>query len=436
MILKDHLKSLIDEVIFETTSRIFESDTSYFYGHWIAPDGTMIDVSWSHHETAVEILRDMAKHHKLSKDELDVLNSKIYDMERDESLLYNKGWVRGVKENGEYYVNGKWGQKLTPKQRQIVIINGKELQRTVKYLSGGEGIFKGMETLYHPDNVLEESLTVMDKRNEKAARFFIYSVWRYMPRDDKYSPYQFSLWMDSEVHLQNLKEKLAKELRPTDENPGEDFFDKDIVPTLEKLEAVHYARISKKIDPDDPLFLLKNDVKGRNYESAKKQLYKSHWYSPEGSDGNITDDEVQKAFDRLYRHAVGETYYNKEFIERMTKLEDVSSSGDTTERLFVQHYAGYKASKFSEQVKVWRGTNSPLNKIKPGDYVTFDRDYASSYARGKFKAIVQSIVSTKDLRIDSMSIDDTKLVYWPSNHEIKKFTGTVPSFKEFWAAFR
>jgi hypothetical protein len=87
-------------------------------------------------------------------------------------------------------------------------------------------------------------------------------------------------------------------------------------------------------------------------------------------------------------------------------------------------------------VKVWRGTNSPHNKIRPGDFVTFDRDYAEGYVTGKFGAIVKAILPSKDLKVYKMEPDSSEMVYWPHGHSIKKFTGHVPTFKEFWEEFR
>jgi len=235
-----------------------------------------------------------------------------------------------------------------------------------------------------------------------------------------------------------MRTRMAKELYPNDGEAEEKFFEEDIKPTLENLEQKKYARLVNKINTSDPLFLLKNVVKRKKtFEAAKKELFNSNLFAGHDTNTNISDEEAQTAFERLYRHAMGETAYGKDWVEKFPRLADLKQPNEnTTERLFVQHYAGWKTEGFPEVVRVWRGTNSPTHKIKPGDFVTFDRDFADSYARGKFRAIIQGNLPSKDLRVHSMDIDSSQLVYWPEGHDIKTYTGTIPSFKEFWATFR
>ena len=275
--------------------------------------------------------------------------------------------------------------------------------------------------------------------HEKLAKLFIYNVWRYMPKSDRFSPYQFSLWMDNETNLQEMKQKICDQLYPNDDDASGTFFDKDIIPTLEKMEQKILDRKAKKIDSNDPLFILKSIVKNKTYEGAKQSLYKSQLGGWSYKGGRIKDEDANEAFERLYRHAMGETMYSDEHFKRARYLSDLrnpSPTKDHVEELFIQQLAGWNLSKFPEFVKVWRGTNSPLNKIKPGDYVTFDKDYADSYARGKFKAVIQSILPSKDLKVDKMDVDNSELVYWPHGHQIKKYEGHIPTFREFWEIYR
>ena len=87
--------------------------------------------------------------------------------------------------------------------------------------------------------ILEEEIKhikSLTAEQEKMAKFFIYAVWRLMPKGDRFSPYQFSLWMDNESHLQSMKERLVKKIFPNDNDGYEKFFDcikRHISPILE-----------------------------------------------------------------------------------------------------------------------------------------------------------------------------------------------------------
>lgn len=429
---KEQIDSLVDEVISTSLPSLF-CEGVMAYGHWIATDGRMIEVDYAHEVTAREIIKPIIQSGKVSDEDLLILQNNPSTTEV-ETFLFKRGWVRGVKDGKRYWVNGIKNQRLTPKQTRVLVEHGQEHNLIVEFMTRGEGVFKGVERVYDPDELYESLNESVDKTREKSTRFFIYNVWREMPKDEKFSSYQFSLWMDNSSHLQQMKQRISNQLYPNDGDAGEKFFDNDIVPMLEKLEQQKNDRMSKKINTLDSLFVLKSIVQRKSYDVAKRELFKSHLSGKYYTD-KISDEDAQNAFERLYRHAMGETNYESG-IKDLPKLSDLKQSGsETTERLFVQQYAGWKTDKFPENVKVWRGTNSPTNKIKPGDFVTFDKDYAGSYSRGKYKAIVGAILPSKDLRIYKMDIDDSELVYWPENHQIKKYTGTIPSFKNFWAEF-
>jgi len=273
-----------------------------------------------------------------------------------------------------------------------------------------------------------------EKEHAEAAKLFIYHVWRIMPKKDRFSSYQFSLWMDNEKYLQDLRMRLAEKLYPGDDEAIYTFFYKDVEPMLEKLEEKRYERMAKKIPKEDPLFILKSIVKDKTYEGAKQSLLKSHLSGWGYKGGRINDAEAEKVFERMYRHAMGETFYNIDTVEKLPKLSDLRQPNENkTEEIFVQQYSGYKTPNFPNRVKVFRGTNSPLHKIKAGDFVSFDRDYADSYSRGKYGAVVRDVLPAKELRVYRMEPDSSEMVYWPEGHKLTKYSaGTIPTFKEFW----
>ena len=123
----------------------------------------------------------------------------------------------------------------------------------------------------------------------------------------------------------------------------------------------------------------------------------------------------------------------------MSDLHNVPIFGNTYDNikqhsvnLFIQHYAGYNVDKFPEKVKIYRGVNSPAAKVRPGDYVTFDKGYAMAYMQGKFGSIIHDVLSSRDLYVYKVEIDRTELVYWPAGHKIQKYEGDIPTFKDFW----
>jgi len=55
--------------------------------------------------------------------------------------------------------------------------------------------------------------------------------------------------------------------------------------------------------------------------------------------------------------------------------------------------------------------------------------------RGNFGAVVSSILSSNQLKVYKMDVDSSEMIFWPKNHKIKTYTGSVPSFKDFWTEF-
>ncbi len=430
MLYKEHIKKIIDEVLNNS------------YGQWIGPDGTVVDVSYSHERSAIEVIKKMLAQGKISQKEYDDLHIPLNSTSEVENFLYSRGWIRGVRDYAEYYVNGKPNQQLTPKQTQWLKQYGEDNNRTVGFVPKGEGNLKGIKFIHHAGEVMEEEMVPVvpvTPEQEKMAKFFIFNVWRLMPAEDRFSPYQFSLWMDNERHLQEMKARIANQIYPNDDEASYKFFDNIITPTLEKMEDAFYARKAKKINANDPLFILKSIVQGKSYRSAKNALYKATQNRAWKQSGEVTEDMVNALFERQYRLFMGETMFDYTIIAKEPYLSDLKQPSPTksqTENIFIQHYVGWKAEKFPDVVKVWRGTNSPHNKIRPGDFVTFDRDYAEGYVTGKFGAVVKAILPSKDLKVYKMEPDSSEMVYWPHGHTIKRFTGRVPSFKEFWEEFR
>lgn len=288
-------------------------------------------------------------------------------------------------------------------------------------------------------SLIEETKKLNPETNPiDAAEYIIRQVWKVMPRNDRFSYYQLSLWLDNERPIAELKEKLALKFFPSEKYPDEKFSDV-IEKKLEELESEKDQKRAKKIDKDDPLFILKNIVRNKTYDGAKQSLVNNSIGSWGYKGGKIGDEEAENVFNRMYRNAMGETVYSLErgLTGKLSNIKRKSPSdkNDIDQlciNMFIDKYAGYNALQFQDKIKVYRGTNNPLVKIRPGDYVTFDKDYASSYIRGKFGTIISDILYSKDLLVDRIEINHTELIYWPEGHQIKKYNGHIPTFKEFW----
>lgn len=282
---------------------------------------------------------------------------------------------------------------------------------------------------------------------EDAAEYMIRKTWSLMPESDRFSEYQLFLWMDSDSDLDNILIRLSQQFFPNEEEPCDKF--RDVISAkLEQLEDAMYKRKAKKINSSDSLFVLKQIVRAKTWEGAKQSLLKSTLGAWGYKGGRISDEEAENAFNRLYKNAMGETVYDIGLIDRygfgrlsdMQKLQIQGSNQDNirqyTINIFIDHYTGHRSGKFPETVKVFRGTNNPTAKIRPGDFVTFDKDYADTYVRGKWGAIIKDVIPSKDLLVYRADINSSELVYWPEGHQIQKYGGPIPTFREFWEQWR
>jgi hypothetical protein len=132
---------------------------------------------------------------------------------------------------------------------------------------------------------------------------------------------------------------------------------------------------------------------------------------------------------------MGITHYDLEhypYAKKLSTLENTTDPNKRDEAIIVHQYVGYTAIRFPDKIRVYRGVNSPSAKVRPGDFVTFDRDYASSYKRGKFGAVISAILPSNDLYMIKFDTGRTELLYWPAGTALKHTIDSIPSFKKFW----
>lgn len=279
-----------------------------------------------------------------------------------------------------------------------------------------------------------------DKEKYNAAMEVIRRVWSDMYRGGDYKNRfdygnSFVHWMlNSEDIHNNLLTKYGKQFYPDAVEPHYAFSDY-IEKILELLEQKYYTRITRKVDKNDPLYYLKQTVKGNTWNKSKQNLKKliSGTYVLE----QMPDDIAEGIFNRLYKSAMGETFYDASKMKFTTRLDKMAIGSDSSTKAFIQHYTPKGLDRFPDKVKVWRGLHTPTSKIRPGDFVTFDNAYARAYVSGgKHGAVVSDILPTKDLLVFKPDIDHSELIYWPEGHQIKHYTGHIPTFKEFYLQYK
>jgi hypothetical protein len=275
----------------------------------------------------------------------------------------------------------------------------------------------------------------IDKEKEKDALYILRQVWPHVPKEDKFDTRQIGLWLFHHQEIWNEMFEISKKYYPNNDEPQFEF-QNDINAVIEKLEHAKNKRVAKKINQNDPLYILKHIVRNQNWEKAKVNLVNSSlagWAPKE----KVDDADAERVFHDLYKIAMGETMYDVSTTNRNPKLSSFVKKDMTDDYAisFLHHYAGTRAEKFPDKVKIYRGTNSPTSVVRKGDFVSFDREYARGYIRGKFGALISDTLPSDELRVYKIDIGRSELVYWPDGHQIKSVTN-VPTFREFWETWR
>ncbi len=281
----------------------------------------------------------------------------------------------------------------------------------------------------------------LDNKDD-AAEDLIRQAWRLIDNpEDRYDFDDVLMYIDNDERLSNLAWTLGKKFYPQSEEGWYDLH-RDVKRVLGNLELKRLDR-KKKATPSlkDPVYILKKLMVGKSWKAARNAISNQ---LPGRQHGEVTDEDAEMIFNRLYKNAVGETIYDMEGVTYwgygyLDKAHLTIGTGNHREyslNIFINAYAGANKSFEGENVQVWRGTNSPHAGIRPGDFVTFDRGYAQNYLSGKWKAIVTDVLPSKDLIIYKIDVGMSELVYWPEGHKIKRFEGHIPTFREFWEAHR
>jgi hypothetical protein len=262
---------------------------------------------------------------------------------------------------------------------------------------------------------------------------------------DWYSWYQISLWLSNSEELSDRRLALARSLGG-DEEDGLQKVDSDLEQLIYAEDDARAQKAIKRFkkaapDPDDPLAHIKEILRGKEWPQARRAFIKnfsSDSFNMGRDVSRFGDDRVAQLWRTVYNAATRGRYTNinqgnpftvADFGRELSNNDQGRYSWDREE---IKHHLQPKGD-WNGKVKVYRGTPRADSVIRPGDYCTTDRDYARSYAAGKFGGVVTALIPTKDLQLSSGG-HQVHLVYLPAS-ETKDFADDNPmmSLKQFWA---
>ena len=317
----------------------------------------------------------------------------------------------------------------------------------------------------HPDvstvKEQEDAMTPTQQEIDRLAKLLIRKAWNtgMLPGDEKYDAYHVELIIDSEAELSNLLWSLGR----GDENVKMQVSEA-IRQELTKLEEIKFRRRGKKVE-GDPLKHIKDEIRGKTWEQAKRTIGEMRPAGKAFTRGlKVDDDEAEEYFSRLYATIFSAGYSAKivlerspyakndgtRYIKRMSEIyqgdpnkmsdEDKREWGKYTEAMWVGQTFGY-GNPVPKSLEVYRGVSRPDAVLRPGDHVTTNRSYARGYMRGKYGAIIRDIVSSDDLIVYKLEdYDHDEFVYFPREAFAKSLENEANTpevkppitFKQFW----
>lgn len=337
-------------------------------------------------------------------------------------------------DNFKWVEFGDWPSPLHFGLKALIQHSGKDIKGVIDKNKRGERLDES-----DGNNKVVIQLLLEDLTPEiiNASKDVIKRTWKLMPKEDRYDDYQFNMWALNDEDISNLLYTYGSMFYPNDSEPNYKFY-KDVEEVLDELEEEKNQKMSKKIDKNDPLFLLKQIVKGKSWEGVKQSIERVLIGSWGYKGGKISDEIAERNFNRLYKNAMGETVYDEKYFKDSPRLSSLRRNVDDVNdyvNTFINYNLNFKFNQFPEKVLVYRGTNSPTHKIRPGDFVTFNKSYARDYSRGKFASVIRDTLPSKDLIVYKMEPYNSEMIYWPEGHQIKKVEN-IPTFKEFWEMYR
>jgi hypothetical protein len=234
---------------------------------------------------------------------------------------------------------------------------------------------------------------------------------------DRYSLRQVQLWAKNERHTQDML---------GDEDHEDQLWD-EVERLLAAGEDRVFKRRARRFTRDhgqDPLGHLRRELRGLSWPAAKRLVWSL--LPGDSSTGPVDDETAEGAFQTLQRVArEGAWAGTAAWADQRDKAwrlaaahvhQDAHAAVDQTslrryeQTLLANHYFPHGVP---ETVTVYRGVPRPDATVRPGDYVTLDRDMARSFVRGRHGVIVTARLPAADLLVMRAEPGATELIYWP-----------------------
>ena len=294
---------------------------------------------------------------------------------------------------------------------------------------------------------------------EKVARQLINSTWRKYKKDfedgNKYNGMQIRILIENDPDLYRICMQY-----------GEDAYWKIIEQVEEELIALEdsekFQPRREQLSGSDPLKHLRDAIRGKSWDQAKNQLVIMGLSG--GPGGNafwngseiLEDDRAEAIFIKLYQVSFKGGYLNlnmllsqssfrdengNRVLKRLSEIRPVErhkslemNHSDFVEEQLCLHLFGGKPP--TPSIRVFRGVQRADATIRPGDYVTPSRSYASTYGNGNYAAVIRETLPTDDLIIGTTAwgYDEVELIYYPRDTQIPNDPEVPVTFREFWTS--
>ena len=291
-----------------------------------------------------------------------------------------------------------------------------------------------------------------DEQLEQIASDLIDAVWNMgvLDEEDKYLGRQVSMIIDNDQPLSQMVMQFGEDA----EDRIKEFVEEELIERQQREQFDPRQEELMSIEGDLPH--IQEIIRGLNWEDAKRALMDM---GPGGAfhdpDHFVEEEYADRVFNKLWSANAHGSFLGEEILRSDSPF--VSENGDkilkrlseirahsheetqNNKNLYEEtqiYRALFGAGPMPEKIRVFRGVSRADADIRPGDYTTPSRDYANSYLRGEYGAVINDIVNVDDLTIGTTNVgySEVELVYYPRGYqeEVKQEDTPQMTFRGFW----
>ena len=325
--------------------------------------------------------------------------------------------------------------------------------RTSQWSIGFSNIFSNKYIMNWYQKYSQNNQPYSQEDIKRIAKELIRGAWNtgLISQDSKYNGFEVRLVIDNERPLNELAWSLGEEA----------YYEimAEIERELIRREERIFRRREKKLEGAGELAQIRDAIKGKTWEQAKREILKLMPMGDPPPRMKIKDEDAEAVFKRLYNVSklggfldIEQLRYRSPFFEdgkqvlkRLSEIRNKELHGvrertekqlnDYEETQIYHALFGGEGEIPPSTIQVYRGVSRAGARIRPGDYVTPDRSYARSYMRGKKGAILREVLNTDDLIIGGIpgSYESVELIYYPRGFEPEEQKVEAPfTFREFY----